>query len=66
MIERLLVTAVELGDTCAGVNTQDIVGSSPVQLKVMVLVKLPPDGVSVTVNVAELPAETVALLLESV
>ena len=51
------------GVTCAGLKLHPIVESSPVQLNVIGLVKLPPAGVSVRVNVAMLPADTVAVEL---
>jgi hypothetical protein len=66
VIVRLVVVAADPGVTCVGLKTQLMVESSPVQLKEMLLPKLPLDGVSVTVNVAELPAATVAVELDSV
>ncbi len=55
----VLVAALP-GVSCAGLKMHDIVVWSPVQLNVIGLLKVPDAGVSVIVNVAEFPADTVA------
>jgi hypothetical protein len=57
----VVVVAAAPGVTCAGLKLHPIVESNPVQLNVIAFVKLPPAGVSVMVNVAMPPADTVAV-----
>jgi hypothetical protein len=59
-IVSVVVTAAPLGVTVAGLNEHVASWGKPEHVKLVFAVK-PPDGVSVIVDVAELPAATVAL-----